>query len=207
MKDIIRRMAILWQQKKLVDTLEKLEVESIAYYDGLIKTEESMRDLANLHLLSEGQFWILENNLVKKMLLNEGLDLNDRKNSLKVKRLITASVACGFIQSRKNSSFVPTDTSDDPKKTSPRELTLDPDKAPELQNMVYFWGKYLPEALQQPTQFLIQLFFVVLTAIGAVLGTLSVIMPPTEPVQVQKERPIMIYLNNEQQEQIPTTAE
>lgn len=150
----IRRMAVIWDQSRMVKVLFELEESAVARFkdDPLTNKAGSRPGVWDEHLILEmihryckpRNYW---------------------------SRVLSSSVTDKFIDSQNNENFDhnanrnPEMGNVDQMAVSRSLLRVSDDKGPELLNGIYRWGKYYPGALPLWAQIMVQIVIALGTAI------------------------------------------
>ena len=144
------RMAVLWEQRKLVCELNKLSIAQIE--NSIIKVKNRDALLAVVHN-SDGRILVLEDDLMEHMCKVHGKPIDDVGTILAQKRILNACINDGYIKKENG--------------VDGRRVRIGDDKAAELLSARYFCFKLLPEIFPHPTNVIVSILTAALTS-GAI---------------------------------------
>lgn len=120
--------------------------------------------------VGDTKFFVLENKLLRAMMLKDGIELSDASYIRNWKNLLRTCTADNnkFIISEPNPNFKKPDTREEAFNddvVSQHLIRVGADKGSELLNGWYFWCKYIPEQLRPVEQIFVQVVITILTAL------------------------------------------
>jgi hypothetical protein len=164
---IVKRMAVLWKQREVLRTVEVLTKESIE--------REKPSDLSAVRHISyygAGDYWILENDVIRRMLDKRHKLPSDDMDVIRLKRIINTCIEDGYLEKDDNPDFGKDEDIFGNKlsilsseKSSLRKLRITDDKGSELLNWWYFWFKYVADELPPLATIGTQIAITVITTI------------------------------------------
>ncbi len=185
---IIRRMAVLWEQRKMVRELKRLENEEIG---KLPYAPTSLEEQIDITYMDTDGYWLWESILIKEILKIQGTTDSDIVAINAIKKVLNSCINDKFILQQPNETFFKVNTL--PKGTSinakhsPRRIRVSEDKGTELLNGWYFWWKYIAGSFPPLTSIVVAVLTALLTS-GviwwfALRKIQNVLIPPVEHEQ------------------------
>lgn len=158
-------MAVVWEQKKLVETLNRLETDELSRlpYEGATVEEQVHHTYTSMN-----GYFIWETVLIKEMLRIRGKEESDIGAIVSIQKTLNSCIKDEFILWTNNETFLNIDKFPLPEginpnaNSSPRRIRVSDDKGSELMNRWYFLFKYIPGALRPIEQIFVQVVVAVL---------------------------------------------
>lgn len=151
---IFKRMAVLWEQRKLVFQLKKLTdiklLERVNYMKNDGANDETVMKVVHEN---RGEVMIDEKDLLEKMCNAYVKKKEDNIRAImKYKRILNSCIDDGYLKYEEMEG-------------ERRLVRITDDKAPELLNGLYFYLKYLPEIFPHPSNVTVAVLTALLSAL------------------------------------------
>ncbi|OHA27372.1 MAG: hypothetical protein A3D56_00390 [Candidatus Taylorbacteria bacterium RIFCSPHIGHO2_02_FULL_45_35] len=150
-------MAVLWQQRELVEALDTLSKDE----------RKVIKSLLNLHILGDGEYWTFESELLNYILKKHGKLDSDVDFIIDYKKVLNSCIKDGFIEARDNEKFLDPSIVDKKsvENSSERFIQVSCDKGSEILNSWYFWFKYVGAELPPLASIFVSIIVAVLSAV------------------------------------------
>ena len=142
---ILSHMAVLWKQRELVRELDIITKKTQRSYKGQVLDGTINTRIHLAVILSGGEYWLYENELLNRMLKKHKKSKSDVDFIINYKRTLESCIKDGFIEQRENENFYVGESTDENvlEYFSERFIEVSYDKGAELINGTYFWWKYM----------------------------------------------------------------